>query len=45
MKTKKKTTTTSKDEVTNAATDSVKNLTELGKTELVRKKKVDPGIE
>lgn len=33
------------DEETNSAIDSVKNLTELGKTELERKKKVDPGVE
>lgn len=45
MKTKKTTSSTPEDQVTSAAIDSVKNLTELGKTELERKKKVDPGVE
>ena len=45
MKTKKTTTSTSEDQVTNSAIDSVKNIADLGKTELERKKKVDPGVE
>ncbi|MEB2777974.1 hypothetical protein SYJ56_21850 [Algoriphagus sp. D3-2-R+10] len=35
----------SEDEATNSTTPIVKNIIELDKTELVRKKKVDPGIE
>ncbi|MFC5624338.1 hypothetical protein [Algoriphagus winogradskyi] len=45
MKNKKTTTSTQENQVTNAAIDSVKNISELGKTELLRKKKVDPEIE
>lgn len=45
MKTKKTTTPTSGDQATNSAIDSVKNIADLGKTELERKKKVDPEVE
>ncbi|MEB2781278.1 hypothetical protein [Algoriphagus persicinus] len=35
----------STDEATTSSSDAVKNITELGKTELERKKRVDPGVE
>jgi hypothetical protein len=45
MKTKKTITPGSDEKPTNEATEALKNISELGKTELLRKKKVDPGIE
>ncbi len=45
MKTKKSIKPDSEDQATTSANDAVKNISELGKTELIRKKRVDPGID
>jgi hypothetical protein len=45
MKSKKPVVPNTQDQVNNAANEAVKNISNLGKTELARKKKVDPGVE
>lgn len=45
MKTNKEIKPGSEDQVKKASNDAIKNISELGKLELERKKKVDPGVE
>ncbi|MEP0711238.1 hypothetical protein [Algoriphagus sp.] len=45
MKNKKPVTPDVQGQMKSAADEAVKNLSDLGKTELTRKKKVDPGVE
>lgn len=45
MKNKKPVAPNAQNQVTNASQEAIKNISDLGKTELARKKKVDPGVD